>query len=196
MKKRLTIIFLVITVLSLPIASYLVFDINEMSIPAASLFLISYGLFFCLFLLTGLFLIPQKSRIAILLLLAVVAFCTFFLPQTELGIELNFTCLRSAREETVMMYQSDTLSQSGPYEYIPNSRIESQTGRVYITDSGKIEFTLYHCFKKSVKLIYTPDDEGVNGTEYFSDSSNKYPRSYTDIKKLDINWYVATVVTE
>lgn len=33
-------------------------------------------------------------------------------------------------------------------------------------------------------------------TEYFSDMYNKYPRLYTDIRKLDVNWYIATVHLE
>ncbi|MBQ6893449.1 MAG: hypothetical protein IJN48_04515 [Clostridia bacterium] len=152
--KLVWLICLVMVIVSLPIAAYIVFDINEICIPAVSLFAIVYCLSFCIFVLLGVFNFKGKYRSAVLIFLSIVVFCTFILPQTEFGMQLNFSLLRSSREKTVMMYQTDMLSQSGPYEYIPSFRLESQTGRIYATEDGKIEFTLYHGLDKSVKLIY------------------------------------------
>ncbi len=175
------------------VVDYLKFDVEHRFLMGG---VVVIGLFTLLFIplsLTCTLCTHGKRRLLACLFLLLALFFTYVFPQTALGIRLNFLVFREAREETVELYQKDVLAQTGPYEYMPQNRLLSHTGLVYVTSDEKIAFTLYRGPGKTIELFYTPNDGGVHRSETFSDTFRIYPRSYTNIQKFDTNWYVAYV---
>ena len=175
------------------VVDYLKFDVAHRFLMGGVVVMAIFALFFIPLSLACTLCTHGKRRLLACLFLLLALFFTYIFPQTALGIRLNFLILREAREETVELYPKDLLAQTGPYEYIPQNRLLSHDGRIYVTSDEKIAFTLYRGPGKAIELFYTPNNSGVHKSETFSDTFRIYPCDYTNIQKFDTNWYVAYV---
>jgi hypothetical protein len=75
-----------------------------------------------------------------------------------------------------------------PYNFV------SYTGLMYAQDRKgvtKIWFDVYEGFAKNRIIVYTSDDSGISANDFIGELFNK--DIYSDISKIDTNWYSATV---
>jgi hypothetical protein len=118
-----------------------------------------------------------------------------WIPFTEVYQKLFFAAEHKQLTDTMQQYESGALISYtvGYDEYLAPYRLTSYTGKVYINKTGDViraVFTVYKGFGQQSVLLYSSSGEGINDAAY---SFYLYGESLSDIKKLDTNWYAATV---
>jgi hypothetical protein len=119
----------------------------------------------------------------------------FVYPLTDMYLRKNFRNNIDNRIQVVKMIENKEIAeyQIGQDEYIVPYRSVSRTGTVLVQQrSGvtKVLFYIYKGMSMNKVLIYVSDNSSINTEDFnFGIPSNK--QNFSNIKKIDSNWYYA-----
>ncbi len=132
-----------------------------------------------------------------LIIVSITLLILFFIPYSKTYLNFDYETNKVYREKTIEMVASKVIQQyqSGEDEYIAPYRLTSYTGKIYVQDVDgvtKVLFYSYKGFTKSRIIVYSSDDSGIIENDFnFGVPQNKLDLG--DIKRLDKNWYSATI---
>ena len=207
-KKSNTLVLCVISSISLILFDFYKFDllihvegkynfVAGLGISWLALFI--YGLYGILVIWSYVYIFTQFKSInwKALIPAAVTSITVILLlvfPYTEAYVNLDYSINKDNFQKTVQMANHMENYLIGEGEYIVPYRLTSYSGVLNKADGTitKMMFYAYSGFGKCVVIIYTADDSGINSEE-FSEIFNIGKWKYSNIRKLDTNWYSATV---
>lgn len=175
-------------------------------IVSGFLVLIPYGLYGILAIWSLIYIFKKyRSKKWMALLPAIIILVTVlllgFFPYTKMYLDLNYSINKARFQQTIHLVDSGEIKgykknyQLGSDEYIAPYRLSSYSGVVRVqvhNDVTKLMFSAYKGYSREVVIVYSSDDSGINKKD-FSDRLNGATWNFSNIKKIDGNWYSATV---
>jgi hypothetical protein len=119
-----------------------------------------------------------------------------FVPYSNTFAKLQYNVNKDHYAKTIKLLHSGELPNYHAEEdtYIVPYRFTSYTRLMNVQNSGgvtKIWFDVYKGLTKIKIIVYTSDDSGIKVTDF--SKGDGYTYTYSDIKKIETNWYSATV---
>lgn len=166
--------------------------------------LIPYGLYGILAIWSGIYAFKKynsmrgKAFIPTTVILITIFLLNFF-PYTKLYLNLNYSLNRGRFQQTIQIINGGEIEdykrnyQLGSEEYIVPYRLASYSGVIQVqihNDIIKVMFSAYKGYSREVVIVYASDDSGIDKTDF---SSNGATCNYSNINKIDVNWYSATI---
>lgn len=118
-----------------------------------------------------------------------------FFPYTNAYLNLFYSLNRDAFQKTIELVNNGEIRhlQTDTNEYAVPYRSTSYAGVMYTEGVSKIMFFAYYGFEKAVVIVYSSVDSGIDKDDFNDGFPTGYNWGFSDIKKIDTNWYSATV---